>query len=329
MTIWRVTGVALACALVWAPVGAKAVPFSAESTDIVINDTAGSGVAQGLGAPFDSVVRLFTPIGGCTGSLISSTAVLTAKHCFNAESAAGVTVQFTNAQGIVQASRTASSVDVFGAFPALAPDGTDLAVVTLSSAVTGYTPLRLADSVTLRETVRMVGYGWNGVGSTGHGFSADGRRWAADNVIDGIGAAGNAAGQAIVGSANTISTDFDDGTAAANRLGGATFGSSATPVENEGTTAPGDSGGPLLVLRNGEWVIGGVLNGGTTSTSVFGDVSWWAGVSETDPRAFIEAGGGVYYVDDEIVVPLPAAAWMLLGGLLGLGVLRARSSRAS
>ena len=68
---------------------------------------------------------------------------------------------------------------------------------------------------------------------------------------------------------NIISTDFGDGTAGANTING----SLAAPLLFEATTAPGDSGGPVLVQVGSEWVIAGVLSGGTTATSVYGDVS--------------------------------------------------------
>ena len=63
-------------------------------------------------------------------------------------------------------------------------------------------------------------------------------------------------------------------------------------LQFEATTAPGDSGGPILVQVGGEWVIAGVLSGGTTSTSVYGDISWWTGIA--DYQSAIEARGGVF-----------------------------------
>ncbi|MEL6765021.1 MAG: hypothetical protein AAFO87_15500, partial [Cyanobacteria bacterium J06607_6] len=139
-------------------------------------------------------------------------------------------------------------------------------------------------------TATAVGFGLNGVGSTGHQFTRDGRRWAAQNTIDLIGPAADVGGRTVPGSSNIFSTDFDSGVASTNTM--SSFGSSAFPLTNEGTTGPGDSGGPLLVNRNNEFLIAGVLSGGTTDTSTFGDISWWTGSEQY--RSFLELVGGQF-----------------------------------
>ncbi len=48
----------------------------------------------------------------------------------------------------------------------------------------------------------------------------------------------------------------------------------------------------ILVQVGGEWVIAGVLSGGTTQTSVYGDISWWTGTANY--QSAIEARGGVF-----------------------------------
>ncbi|MFG0313207.1 MAG: GC-type dockerin domain-anchored protein, partial [Phycisphaerales bacterium] len=136
-----------------------------------------------------------------------------------------------------------------------------------------------------------LGYGYNGLGSSGHGFSADGRRWGGENIIDRYGSPASSGGS------NIISTDFDNGSSGANTIPS----SSSTPLEFEATTAPGDSGGPVLVQFGGEWVIAGVLSGGTTSTSVYGDISWWTGTAIY--RDAIESAGGDFVTGLEILLP--------------------------
>ncbi len=75
-------------------------------------------------------------------------------------------------------------------------------------------------------------------------------------------------------------------------INNAISGSDVNPLQFEATTAPGDNGGPILVQVGSEWVIAGVLSGGTTNTSVYGDISWWTGTSIFQSQ--IEALGGVF-----------------------------------
>jgi len=249
---------------------------------IVINDTAGPSTAISLGTPHSAVVEIF--IGGsfCTGTLIDATSILTAQHCTFGASLPSMSVHFhhLNNDGVSDAVYgVAGKAEVNGSNVLL--DGTDLAILTLNStAPVGVSPVPLALYNPVGVVAETVGFGYNGVGSSGHGFGADGLRWAAENVIDTYGAALNPPGSSgTVG--NIFNTDFDDGSPGNNTLSGA--GSDVTPLTNEGTTAPGDSGGPLLV----DGQIAGVLSGGTTFDSVYGDISWWTGTLAH--AAFIQA----------------------------------------
>jgi hypothetical protein len=141
------------------------------------------------------------------------------------------------------------------------------------------------------QVAATIGYGFNGLGSSGHGFSSDGRRWGGENIIDRYGSPASSGGT------NIISTDFDNAAGSTNTIPS----SSATPLEFEATTAPGDSGGPVLVQFGSEWVIAGVLSGGTTSTSVYGDISWWTGTAIY--RDAIESAGGDFISGLEILLP--------------------------
>ena len=250
---------------------------------IVINDAIGPQGSRDFASPFDSVVSISV---GCTGTLIAPDTVISARHC---GIGAGDSVTFgDNSSG--------AGASTFGVASALNPsggnansdllDGGDVTIVTLTSNVPASvaTPTRFIDAGAdlVGLTAVTVGYGFNGVGSSGHGNSADGFRWGGENIIDVYGAPAGANGS------NIISTDFDDGSNAANTIGG----SDTTPLEFEATTAPGDSGGPILVNVAGEWVIAGVLSGGTTANSVYGDISWWTGT--TIYRDAIEDAGGTF-----------------------------------
>lgn len=253
---------------------------------IVINDTIGPAGSQEYADPFDSVVS--TP--GCTGTLIAPNVVISARHC---GTDAGGTINFgEDSNNPVFTATVESSILPDGDGTLL--DGGDVSILILTSDVPQEVavPMRFIDATDelVNQTAAMIGYGLNGVGSTGHQNSSDGLRWGGENIIDVYGTPAESDG------ANIISTDFDDGSAGANTISG----SDPNPIEFEATTAPGDSGGPILINTGSEWAIAGVLSGGTTSTSQFGDISWWTGTSIF--REDIEAVGGEFVTFGEIEV---------------------------
>ncbi|MFN9744222.1 MAG: trypsin-like serine protease [Betaproteobacteria bacterium] len=283
---------------------------------IVIRDDVGLGGAASFAADpaFAGVVALGF-VGGqyCSGVLIAPTTVLSARHCAPVP---GEFVRFGTNYSSPAFSSNIQAVSFPGGGSAGSPllDGGDVAIVTLAQAVpaTIAAPLPMADATTTLNGVQVatLGYGLRGIGSTGAtGF--DGIRRGGSNTLDFYGAAlGTSA--AIVGTANIFSTDFDDPSGTSNTLGW--LGSSAAAGALEATTAAGDSGGPLLFDNGGQWTVIGVLSGGTTDNSVYGDISWWTGVAPF--RTQIEAAGGVFIS----VVPEPGALGLMLAGLGLLGL---------
>lgn len=255
---------------------------------IVINNTIGAQGSRDYAAPFDAVVR----VGGCTGTLIAPNVVLSARHC---GIGAGSLVRFgDNSNSAVFSTTVQSSILPNGNGSLL--DGGDVSIHILNSSVPANiaVPMRLIDETDELEgmVAATIGYGFNGLGSVGHQFSSDGFRWGGENIIDVYGSPASAGGT------NIISTDFDNGNSGTNTIPS----SSSAPLEFEATTAPGDSGGPVLVQVGDEWVIAGVLSGGTTSTSVFGDISWWTGTAIF--RDAIESAGGDFVTGLEILFPV-------------------------
>ena len=245
---------------------------------IVINNTIGAAGSRAYAAPFDAVVEL----PGCTGTLVAENLVISARHC---GVGAGSQVRFGDNGNAPVFTATVQSSQLPDGNGSLL-DGGDVSILTLTSNVPSNiaTPMRFVDATNglVGSIGALLGYGLNGLGSTGHQGSSDGFRWGGENVIDRYGSPASSNGS------NIFSTDFDNGTGAANTIPT----SSATPVPLEATTAPGDSGGPLLVQQGGQWLVAGVLSGGTTSNSVYGDISWWTGTAPY--RAEIEAAGGVF-----------------------------------
>jgi hypothetical protein len=289
MVIDAATGVVLSQRQIDTKTYAPGTPEAADGVfpRIVINDTIGAQGSRDYADPFDAVVRL----GGCSGTLIAPNVVLSARHC---GIGAGTIVRFgENSNSATFTATVQSSILPAGNGSLL--DGGDVSIHILTSSVPANIaqPTRLIDETDQLEGMvcATIGYGFNGLGSVGHQFSSDGFRWGGENIIDVYGSPASAGGS------NIISTDFDNGTSGANTIPS----SSQMPLEFEATTAPGDSGGPVLVQSGGEWVIAGVLSGGTTNTSVYGDISWWTGTALF--RDAIESAGGEFVGGLEILFP--------------------------
>lgn len=282
---------------------------------IVIRDDVGlAGAASFAANPaFAGVVGLgFSGGQYCSGVLIAPTTVLSARHC---GPLTGEFVRFGTSYSSPTFSSNIQSVFFPGGGTDASPllNGGDLAILTLATAVPSSiaTPYLLSDATTTLTgfTIATVGYGQRGIGSTG-ATGSDGIRRGGTNVLDRYGAAVNTS-STIAGTSNIFSTDFDNPFGTSNTLGW--LGSQTTATSIEATTARGDSGGPLFVDNAGQWTLVGVLSGGTTSNSVYGDISWWTGVAPF--RAQIEAAGGVFTT----VVPEPGTYGLMLVGLVLVG----------
>lgn len=277
---------------------------------ITINDGAGAAAAISYGGDpqFNAVVALILANNGqgsnyCTGVLISPNTVLSARHC---DIRTNEFVRFGPDADNPIFSAGISSVSLPGGGSPFSQllNGGDVAIITLSRNIPSSiaTPLRLTDRTLdlVGEEASVIGYGAAGLGSTG-GIGNNVLRWGAQNVLDRYGTAASGGGSGN----NIISMDFDNGSNANNSLG------SRIPLPLEGTVAVGDSGGPVLVQQDGEWLVAGVLSGGTTAGGVYGDVSWWTGIQPF--QAQIEAAGGVFFTEADP----PLLGDVNLDGVLG------------
>lgn len=160
--------------------------------------------------------------------------------------------------------------------------------------------------------VDLIGYGRSGEGSLGASNPIDWRRRAAENFIGAL-ASLDDRNRIIFGSSfgdpnpqNLYQIDFDDPTRT-NPFDFDLFRGDAAP--NEGTTAGGDSGGPLILDAAGnagidEDLVIGVLSGGSRffgpqAFSTYGTSSFyqplylfWDWIVENNPYRYVTAAGG-------------------------------------
>lgn len=235
-------------------------------------------------------------IGLCTATLINPRTVILAAHCVNELPASsygsangghaiGVGFQANNRPSIndwFQSNFQTSKTDQFynGSYVVynqhsldLGADNNflqgDVAMIAFDTPVTGVpTTDMLFSPLTGPTHATITGYGDNGTGTTGQG-SIDFKRRVAENIVSVLGSLDDVDnflfGEPDGLPQNLYQIDFNDpkfGTAAANAFDFDLFGDKA--LTKEGITAPGDSGGPLLIDQAfAKPVIAGVLSGGS------------------------------------------------------------------
>jgi uncharacterized protein YhjY with autotransporter beta-barrel domain len=283
--------VALGAALAAAPANAITINDNYNPTQAVDPNNI-TGVGQMVVDQGDGFVGL------CTATLINPRTVILAAHCVN-EAPAGA--YGSNQGGIpIGVGFQADNLDplrnwLFGTHSTskseyfynssyvtynqhsldLGPSNNfyqgDVAMIAFDTPVSGVPTTDLLFSPLTGPThATIMGYGGNGTGTTGSdGSNIDYKRRVAENIVSVLGSLDDV-DTFLFGSPdglpqNLYQTDFNDpkfGKAGANPYDFDLFGDKA--LDKEGLTAPGDSGGPLLIDQAfAKPVIAGVLSGGT------------------------------------------------------------------
>jgi len=255
-----------------------------------------------------------------SGVLLDSQHVLTAAHVVNSQKGTPGNVNFSlNVGGDLTQTLGASTIEVYPGFTGTTPgtDGVwhdDLAIITLSSAVTGGVPTYgLYGGSLSGQTITLVGYGGGGDGVNGvtSGANASVKRVGQNNVdrqlVDDDGGSFN----------EVFEFDFDGPDSSTNVFGPPSPGNLTLGDTIEAQFAGGDSGSPVFVNDNGVWKIAGVANfNGSTTLSSGSNV------------LFGSFGGGsivapyIPWIESAVAAPVPEPqTWTML--LVGMGLVGA------
>lgn len=341
------TAIALAASVLMAP-SAHAVVSTNDPANWVLNPGA-------FGGAFDGVARLlFTARSDglgyvCSGSLLAGGEyVLTAAHC--ADDFSSMTIDFK----LGSETRTAAAAFVNSNWNGTLNNGSDVALIKLSSKVTDIQGFNLSTTNDMGKNVLVAGYGLVGQGTLGgvdfdrdpagtvprlwrphYGYNTiDATGKQLDDALFGPGEGSNAFGETYV-------YDFDDGTGSKNALqrlknefGGAWADSSTGLGTDEALIDGGDSGGGDFVWNGSEWLLSGVHSWGWDPCGqVFGsscDSNLGINSSFGDLSGSTAVFSHVAWINAVAAVPEPETYAMMLAGLGVVGwAARRRRERAA
>jgi len=280
---------------------------------------------------FASAGYIFHPSVGFwhTGTLVAPNKVLTCAHAFDPDGTGQITrptdqllfgFDPTPLQGT-----TYQVVDVLlhPMWPNR-PAEHDLALLVLDKPVLDVIPAKLAAVNPLNQTAVSVGYGIQADGY-GNELGEGQQRLAYENVINYIGPDDGKLRDFLqlpdeIEIGVTLRADFDSPFEQHNSYG------SPSPLDLEGASETGDSGGPLFVNHNGEWYVAGVLFGGFNPYQEigYGTINLWSPLFSQENHAFLSDHGIEVLSRLHAEVPEPLTVTMIVSGACSLLLLRHR-----
>lgn len=287
--------------------GAVALSLPVVGSAITVRDDVSE--AQSIAFAAQSQFASVGQINGASGVLISDQWVLTAWHVVNGSVGNPSAVNFRVGGTDYQASEIHLLADAGANINNVIINGTDLALVRLTSSVVGVQAAKLyyGDSE-LNNNVSVIGFGNFGTGTGGSIGGSGGVKRGMRNVLDfyteDLG--GGNIGGTLTRTGSMIS-DFDDNTTGTNQTGSSNW------LDLEGNVAGGDSGGAMFIESNGDYLLAGINSfaGGPNGVPFggYGYVSGYTSVSWN--QQWIQSTSGV-----------PEPGTMLV--LAGIGAVAAR-----